>query len=179
MSDEFIGNEQLIWQGRPSWRSMWSFYITWGFVALLPLLISILVAAKTDWSSQWKYTALISVVFLAFVLVIGAIRRLDVRYRITTKRISIVSGILSKHRRGTQVRYIRDWDYDQSFLERMINVGDVEFSTAGADAEDSEYVFRGILDPGGLVELLEKYMSHDDNDMDATNGRRVSYNDGE
>ena len=33
---QLLEGEHVVWEGRPSWRSMLAFYIKWGLVALVP-----------------------------------------------------------------------------------------------------------------------------------------------
>jgi hypothetical protein len=42
-------------------------------------------------------------------------------------------------------------------LERVLRVGSVDFDTAGTDARESDFRFRGVADPHGLVVLLERH----------------------
>ena len=45
---ELLSGEEIVWSGRPSWRSMLAFYIKWGIVALAPGVIGQIVASTTS-----------------------------------------------------------------------------------------------------------------------------------
>ena len=43
----------------------------------------------------------------------------------------------------------------QTFIERMLNTGRVDFDTAGSDAADADFTFIGIDDPHGLRDRID------------------------
>jgi uncharacterized membrane protein YdbT with pleckstrin-like domain len=72
--------------------------------------------------------------------------------RIFPARITLVRGLLSKCYRDYHPRDIRSVDVDQSFLQRIVGIGDLTISTA-ATAEGVEQM-KSIPDPKGLRELI-------------------------
>ena len=53
-------------------------------------------------------------------------------YIVTDQRIYIRRGILNRHERSTHRDRIQNVNTDQSMLQRMLSVGNVDFDTAGA-----------------------------------------------
>ena len=39
----------------------------------------------------------------------------------------------------------------------MLGIGDVDWDTAGTDASDADFTFRGIDDPSALVHAADRY----------------------
>ncbi len=39
----------------------------------------------------------------------------------------------------------------------MLGIGDVDWDTAGTDASESDFTFRGIDDPSALVRVADRY----------------------
>jgi len=72
--------------------------------------------------------------------------------RIFPNRITLARGLMSKCYRDYHPRDIRSIDIDQSFLQRMVGVGDLTISTA-ASAEGAEKI-KSIPDPMGLRDLI-------------------------
>jgi uncharacterized membrane protein YdbT with pleckstrin-like domain len=72
--------------------------------------------------------------------------------RIFPDRITLERGIFSKCYQDYNPRDIRSIDVDQSFLQRMVGIGDITISTA-ATVEGSEQ-FKSIPDPKGVRDLI-------------------------
>jgi uncharacterized membrane protein YdbT with pleckstrin-like domain len=150
---DLLEGEQILWRGRPSWRSMLAFYIKWMLIALVPGIVAQALqssGAIDDAHLSWFWP--LSVVFALLVVLIGWLRRLDTLYVVTDRRIHIRHGLLSRSDHSTQHARVQNVNTDQSVIERMLNVGDVDFDTAGGD--DYDFRFDGVDDPHGLVRLI-------------------------
>ena len=162
MADKLIAGEELIWQGRPSWRSEMSFYAKWGVVALIPLIAIVLIDKFT--SADWTplYGGAFLVVVLALAVLIGFLRRYFTHYLISTRRITIRRGVLSKREQTAHIDRLQNVTIEQSVFDRLFRVGMVDFDTAGADA-DANLRFWGINDPHGLRDKIAvEYLGGDD-----------------
>ncbi len=95
---------------------------------------------------HWVFFFLIIPPFVAWF------RRASTVLRVYPDRITIERGIFSKCYQDYNPRDIRSIDVDQSFLNRVVGIGDITISTA-ATAEGTE-VIRSIPDPICLRELI-------------------------
>ena len=77
--------------------------------------------------------------------IIAYFRRSATVLRVFPNRIMLTRGLLSKCYRDYNPRDIRSIDIDQSFLQRIVGVGDLTISTA-ATAEGAERI-EAIPDP--------------------------------
>ena len=139
--------EQIVFQGRPIWRSIISFYIT-GFIG--SVVIGVVVALITSTTTG-------VLVFLAlFVLdiLVGFIRRVSTKYTITTQRLRIERGILAKHVQQTRIERVQNVNTNQTVVSRILRVGTVDFDTAGTD--DSDFTFTGVGNPHEVVEAVDR-----------------------
>jgi uncharacterized membrane protein YdbT with pleckstrin-like domain len=139
--------EQIVFQGRPIWRSILSFYIT-GFIG--SVVIGVLVALIVS-------TAVGVIVFLALFaldVLIGFIRRISTKYTITTQRLRIERGILAKHVQQTRIERVQNVNTNQTVVSRILRVGTVDFDTAGTD--DSDFTFTGVGNPHEVVEAVDR-----------------------
>ena len=59
-----------------------------------------------------------------------------------------------KREQQTRIERVQNVNTSQSFLERVLGVGVVDFDTAGTD--DSEFRFVGIADPGSVVVAVDR-----------------------
>jgi hypothetical protein len=93
--------------------------------------------------------------FLIVPPIIAWYRRASLVLRVFPNRITIERGVFSKCYQDYLPRDIRSIDIDQTFLARMVGIGDITISTA-ATAEASENI-EGIPDPKGIRELILKH----------------------
>ena len=102
--------------------------------------------------SWWNYFWHLFFFFLIVPPIIAAFKRASVAMRIYSGRITIERGIFSKCYQDFIPRDIRAIDVDQSFLGRIVGIGDLTISTA-ATVEAAEKI-EGIPDPRGVKELI-------------------------
>ncbi len=132
--------ETVLFEGRPSWRAILGFYI-------VGVLVAAAIAADRRPIGSTGGGVGVFVGLVVLVVLIGWIRRIGTRYAITNERLWIQRGILARHRTRRASTRVQNVNTDQSVVERMLRVGVVDFDTAGTDAPDSEFAFRGVNDP--------------------------------
>ncbi len=139
--------EEIVFEGHPSWRSILGFYaLAIAAAALVGAVVGLLVSVGVG-VGVW-------LAGLAVVLVVGLLKRIATRYVVTTQRLHIRRGILARRVQQTQIDRVQNVNTDQSVFERLLRVGTVDFDTAGSD--DSEFAFRGISDPAGVVTAVDR-----------------------
>ena len=139
--------EEIVFEGHPSWRAVLTFYL--GGIAIVAV-----AAAIGALVSGVSLAILLGAVVFALVIVVGLVRRQATRYVITSERLHIRHGIFSKRTRETRVQRVQNVNTEQSFFERLLHVGTVDFDTAGTD--DSEFRFVGVADPDDVVRAVDK-----------------------
>jgi uncharacterized membrane protein YdbT with pleckstrin-like domain len=139
--------EEIVFEGHPSWRGVLSFYLK-GLGIALVIGVILFFAASTGLG------IVAFVVIMALVILVGLIRRMATRYVISTERLNIRTGILSKHVQQTSIDRVQNVNTEQTFLDRILRVGAVDFDTAGTD--DSEFTFRGVSNPAGIVAAVDR-----------------------
>jgi uncharacterized membrane protein YdbT with pleckstrin-like domain len=139
--------EEILFDGHPSWRATLGFYVV-GFVAAVIAGVAVGVAAGT------AIGVVVLVVALVAILLVGFLRRVGTHYLVTTQRLRIRRGILSRRVQQTQLDRVQNVNTDQSFFERVLQIGTVDFDTAGTD--DSDFTFRGIADPEQVVGAVDR-----------------------
>src|SRR4051794_37296281 len=146
--------EQVMFQGHPSWRSIIAFYIKGLFVVLIAAFVVGIVTNITGDDTDAGLVALVAVVGVAVVVLAGFIKRITVHYTITTRRLHIKRGIISREIQETRLERVQNVNYDQSVLQRLLQVGDVDFDTAAGD--DFNFVFAGVANPDEVVERVDR-----------------------
>jgi len=139
--------EEIVFEGRPVWRSILSFYIT-GFIA------AVIIGALVGLIASAALGVVVFLVLFAGVVVVGFFRRISTRYSITNQRLRIERGLLSKHVQQTRIERVQNVNTNQTFVSRVLRVGTVDFDTAGTD--DSDFTFFGVGSPHRVVEAVDR-----------------------
>jgi uncharacterized membrane protein YdbT with pleckstrin-like domain len=139
--------EEIVFEGHPSWRGVLSFYLKGLGIALAVGLILFFATSTGLGIAAFA-------VIMALVILVGLIKRMATRYVISTERLNIRTGILSKHVQQTSIDRVQNVNTEQTFLDRVLRVGAVDFDTAGTD--DSDFTFRGVSNPAGIVAAVDR-----------------------
>jgi uncharacterized membrane protein YdbT with pleckstrin-like domain len=139
--------EEVIYEGHPSWRSTIAFYLKGLLVAVV---IGVIVWLITDIGPG---AGTLAVVF-AVVILIGFIRRYFTVYTITNQRLRIQRGIIARHVQQTQIERVQNVNTQQGVIQRVLQVGTVDFDTAGTG--DSDFTFIGVNNPEDVVVAVDK-----------------------
>ena len=145
--------ETLIFEGHPSWRSTLEYYIKGLVVALLAAAI-IAGATEIDDKLDWPLVIVTFLVAESIALLVGFVRRFTTVYTITNQRLRIKRGLIARRVQQTDIDRVQNVNTAQSVLDRVLQVGSVEFDTAGTD--DSEFRFDGVEDPDEVVQAVDK-----------------------
>jgi uncharacterized membrane protein YdbT with pleckstrin-like domain len=140
-------DEEIVFEGHPSWRGVLSFYI-YGVVAAVVVGIVVGLIAGSVIGS------VVAVAGIAAVLVGGLLKRIATHYVVTTQRLRIRRGILAKKVQQTRIDRIQNVNTQQRVIDRVLRVGTVDFDTAGTD--DSDFTFRGIANPDEVVGAVDR-----------------------
>jgi uncharacterized membrane protein YdbT with pleckstrin-like domain len=139
--------EEVVFEGHPSWRALLSFYL--GGVAAAVAVGVVVALIGTVWTGVAVGAALV-----ALLLVFGFVKRMSTTYLVSTQRLYIRRGLLSKRMQQTRIDRVQNVNTDQSLRERLLRVGTVDFDTAGSD--DSEFRFVGIANPSQVVAAVDR-----------------------
>jgi membrane protein YdbS with pleckstrin-like domain len=134
---------RLLYDGSPSWKSYF-----WSFVGATALVVIGVALAAWLAVAYAKTTPLLPLVG-ALLCVVGVVwflydyfRRKGLHVRITTDTIDIETGIFSKRIDTLQLWRIRDIDFQQSLMERILGVSTVHIISN--DKENPNVLLRGI-----------------------------------
>lgn len=147
MALELHPGEQVIYDGRPSWRSVMALYLQ-GAVAGLVIGAIVWLAAGTAWG------VLTFLACVALAVLVGFVRRVFVRFTITDQRLRIQRGIVSRRVQQTRIDRVQNVNTRQRPIDRMLRVGAVDFDTAGTDGSD--FTFEGVNDPTGVAAAVDR-----------------------
>jgi uncharacterized membrane protein YdbT with pleckstrin-like domain len=139
--------EEIIFQGRPVWRAILSFYVS---ATIGALVIGILVGI----AASAGLGVVVFLVLFAMELIVGFLKRVATIYVITNQRLRIQTGLLARRVQQTRIDRVQNVNTSQSPLDRILRVGAVDFDTAGTD--DSEFRFVGVSAPSEVVAAVDR-----------------------
>jgi uncharacterized membrane protein YdbT with pleckstrin-like domain len=142
--------EHVIYEGHPSWRSTFGFYVLGILVAAAAAAIGYFAADKSA-----GVAAAAGAAVLIVVLVVGWLRRITTRYLITNRRLQIRRGILARNVEETRVDRLVDVTVHQSVWQRILAIGAVDFDNASAQQGDL-FRFTGIASPHDLTRAINR-----------------------
>lgn len=145
--------EQVFFHGHPSWRSMFSLHLK-GFTAAVMAGVIVGLAsalAKNHVQVAWVVPAVLAV--LAVSILIALVRRLATTYTITSQRLTIRLGLVSRELHETRLERIQNVNSRQSLFDRLLSIGTVDFDTAGG--ADFDFAFRGVENPEAIVRTVD------------------------
>ncbi len=138
--------EHVIFEGHPSWRSILDHYLK-GLVA------SLIIAAIVYFVDDTGLAVTAFVVLFGLTIVVGYVRRIATVYTITNERLRIKRGIISRNTQEARIERVQNVNTDQSVIQRLLQIGTVEFDTAGTD--DSNFNFAGVANPDEVVAAVD------------------------
>ena len=144
-------NEEDLWQGRASWKSIYASLLLW-------LLITLVVTLGIGFISNWKYTnwALgVCGLYLLYLLGRHAYQVWSVSYKLSTQRLFIRRGILTQTVDQTELMRVDDVKITQTLIERLVGIGLVE--VMASDRSDASLFIRSIADPEQVAEHIRRH----------------------
>jgi uncharacterized membrane protein YdbT with pleckstrin-like domain len=141
-------DEQVIFEGHPSWRAIIGFYLKGILVAAIVGLVAKIAGAGGG------TVFLVVLVVIGLTVLIGFVKRVATTYTITNRRLNIKRGIFSREVQETRLERVQNVNYQQSVYQRLVQIGDVDFDTAASD--DYNFIFAGVADPAEVVHRVDQ-----------------------
>jgi uncharacterized membrane protein YdbT with pleckstrin-like domain len=137
--------ERVLWVGHPS---RWNWWLELTLCALLVLLSGALC-----WTRYARYSV-IPACCAAFLYAAVAVKRRSRSFRITSQRVLERTSFFSKHSSEMEIADIRNINLVQSFIQRVLRIGDIQIASASNDKVDVH--FAGIYDPESIKERIRE-----------------------
>jgi uncharacterized membrane protein YdbT with pleckstrin-like domain len=151
---DFEPGEEVFFHGHPSWRSILDFYFKGLVLAVLAGAVAGVVTAIAAGHVQAGWIVAAVLVVFVSLLIAGLLTRIRTTYSITSRRLTIQSGLLSRDLHETRLERVQNVNCQQSMLERVLQVGTVDFDTAAGGNFD--FSFRGVADPREIVRTVDR-----------------------
>ena len=103
-----------------------------------------------------KQVALLGILLFIGIAALRVIRIKAIHYHLTSQRLRITSGILSRRIVEIELFRVRDLSFEQRFIQRLLSIGTVKAISTDEDAE--EIFLSGIKDAMKVKENLRKFV---------------------
>lgn len=137
---------------RPSWRDQFGLLVVTAALAMVTVWAGISPPAGLP-------PGVLAATFAVMTLIAGGVllyRHYVWHFRVDEASIESCYGIVSRHVHSIRIRDLRNINVRQSILQRILGIGDVEFSSAGGAG--IEVTFYGVTRPMALkaeIQALE------------------------
>ncbi|HUN80913.1 MAG TPA: PH domain-containing protein [Phycisphaerae bacterium] len=143
--------EKDVWAGRPAWRAAYGSWFLWAVLSLVVLY----AAHRFEWSDGiHKAIWLLIALGALYVFVRQAMISMGQRYRITTQRLFIERGMLSRVTDQMELVRVDDVRVRQGIIDRMVNTGDIE--VIGSDKTDVDTHLEDVSSPNDVAEAIRR-----------------------
>jgi uncharacterized membrane protein YdbT with pleckstrin-like domain len=145
--------ETMNYIARPAWLNQW-----WqmGIMFLMPVVFVLVYLKGHQYFSTENLRVVYVVIVAVFVYLLAVViyRRYSWAYTIDGETIESREGLIARKVSSIRVRDLRNINMKQSLWQRLMGVGDVEFSSAGGSG--IEVSFRGVSDPLQVKSLAQR-----------------------
>jgi uncharacterized membrane protein YdbT with pleckstrin-like domain len=146
--------ERVLFEGHPSWRAILDFYLKgFALTAVVCLLVALATGVIGDETNS-SLVVLLAIAGVGITILAGFIKRVATSYTITNRRLHIKRGIVSRTIQETRLERVQNVNFTQSVVQRVLQIGDVDFDTAAGD--DYNFVFSGVGNPADVVHRVDE-----------------------
>jgi uncharacterized membrane protein YdbT with pleckstrin-like domain len=145
--------EQVFFHGHPSWLSMLDLLVKSVLAAVLVGVIAGVASAVVSSHVVVGWVIGPVLVVLGLSLLVAFVRRQATTYTITSQRLTVQLGLLSRELHETRLERVQNVASRQSLFERVLGIGTVDFDTAGGAGFD--FAFRGVDHPADIVRTVD------------------------
>jgi uncharacterized membrane protein YdbT with pleckstrin-like domain len=148
--------ETMKYIARPAWLNQW-----WqmGLMFLMPFVIVLAYLRGNQYFSpdNLRVVYVVCAGVFVYLTVVVIYRRYSWAYTIDSDTIESREGIIARKVKSIRIRDLRNINVNQTLFQRIVGVGDVEFSSAGGSG--IEVTFIGVDDPLKIKALAQQKQS--------------------
>jgi len=153
LQGESSEKENMNYLARPAWLNQW-----WqiAIAVLLPFVFVLAYLKGDQYFSAPNLRVVLVAIVAVFVYLFAVVvyRRYSWAYTIDGETIESREGLIARKVSSIRVRDLRNINVRQTLWQRLMGVGDVEFSSAGGSG--IEVSFRGVSDPLQVKSLAQR-----------------------
>lgn len=145
---------------RPHWREV--FVAVLLGVLLLAILVYLVRVTPDDTTGNWIQwiVVAIAVIIAVFLVIAPIVRWLTTHYVVTTHRVLVRRGVLTKTGKDITLSKITDVSFERTLLDRLTGSGTLRIESAGDSPDET---FRAIPHSDRVQQLINRLIDEDAN----------------
>ena len=151
---ELAEGEKLIKLSRPSWWSI----VPRTVLSIAVLAVLIVVFTMGAWlTALVLWVIIVPLVVAAWIAMVAplVVRIMSTEIAITDRRVTSKSGVFKVEVKTTPLDKVNNVNVTQSVFGRMLHYGDIEVTTATADAADNHFI-KTLAQPNDFRNALSE-----------------------
>lgn len=152
-SSQGLARKDLKYRAHPAWRNQWPKII---LILLLAGVFAWALVRGQNYFSAVNLRVILVITAAAFVYVALTIlyRRYLWRYSLNADNVESRQGFIARKVHSIRLRDLRNINVNQTFAQRILDIGDVEFSSSAGS--EIEVVFFGVSRPMRLKNMTQR-----------------------
>jgi uncharacterized membrane protein YdbT with pleckstrin-like domain len=127
----FTGDEQSVLLLRPHWKVLVRPVLFTLVVVIAALVLIVAIPAGKNASAERLGAAAIALLALMVWLMMPILRWRTTTYELTSRRLRVRSGIVTRHGRDIPLARVNDVSFDKGLLDRLLGCGRLVVESAG------------------------------------------------
>lgn len=133
----------------PAWRGYWAHLL----FMFLVFVLAVVVTVKSEFKA-WVWILAVIVMLAVFLYVVW--KRMEVRLHVRDDEVELESGIMRRHSVEISYQSIQTVQVDQSFFQRMLNIGNISIASSGTSGFEIKNV-ENVYDPRTLRNNIQYF----------------------
>ena len=125
------GDEQLVLRLHPHWKTLLPPLLLAVLVVAAALVAEVLIPSGTAAAVERLVVAGIAILALMLWLMVPVLRWRTTTYELTTRRLKVRSGVVTRHGRDIPLARINDVSFEKGLLDRLLGSGRLVVESAG------------------------------------------------
>jgi uncharacterized membrane protein YdbT with pleckstrin-like domain len=133
MADEFAltGDEQPVLLLHPHWKVLIRPVLIAVIVVVVALVAEVLIPSSSAAAAERLVVAAVAILALMLWLAVPVLRWRTTTYELTTRRLRLRSGVVTRHGRDIPLARVSDVSFEKGLLDRLLGCGRLLVESAG------------------------------------------------
>ncbi|MDQ2814074.1 MAG: PH domain-containing protein [Actinomycetota bacterium] len=125
------GDEQLVLRLHPHWKTLLAPLLLAVLVVAAALVAEVLIPSGAAAAVERLVVAGIAILALMLWLMVPVLRWRTTTYELTTRRLKVRGGVVTRHGRDIPLARINDVSFEKGLLDRVLGSGQLVVESAG------------------------------------------------
>jgi uncharacterized membrane protein YdbT with pleckstrin-like domain len=125
------GDEQLVLQLHPHWKTLIRPFAVAVLVIVIALVVEVVIPSGSAAAAERLVVAAIAILGLMLWLIVPVLRWRTTTYELTTRRLRMRDGVVTRHGRDIPLARINDISFSKGLLDRLFGSGRLVVESAG------------------------------------------------